>query len=83
MCAGDGEFDRPFAIAIDANDEIYVVEPLRNRVQKFTIDGEFLTGWGSSGTGDGEFDRPFGIAIDATGAIFLADPGNQRIQVFR
>jgi sugar lactone lactonase YvrE len=75
-------FSKPSDIAIDSSGYVYVVEWWNHRVQKFTADGQFLTGWGIEGAGDGEFDYPYGIAVDASGFVYVADGLNYRIQKF-
>ena len=80
--SGPGMLNGPAGIAFDANDDLYVVDSLNNRVQVFTKNGEFLKTWGSPGSADGEFNRPWGIAIDGEGAVYVADWGNHRVQKF-
>ena len=55
---------------------------IKNRVQKFTNDGTFLTEWGSKGFGYGEFDYPGDVVVDTSGNIYVVDRRNQRIQKF-
>jgi len=79
---GDGEFDTPTGIAVDANGDVYVTDMNNHRVQKFTNDGAFLAKWGGLGSGDGQFRFPTGIAVDANLNVFVADQFNSRIQKF-
>ena len=44
----NGQFSYPDNIAIDSQNDVYVVDSGNNRVQKFTYDGKFITKWGSS-----------------------------------
>ena len=62
-----GMLNGPAGIAFDANDDLYVVDSMNNRVQAFTRTGEFLRAWGSPGSSEGEFNRPWGITIDRRG----------------
>ncbi|PYM03608.1 MAG: hypothetical protein DMD82_16510, partial [Candidatus Rokuibacteriota bacterium] len=39
---GDGQFDRPFALATDGAGNVYVCDYNNGRVQKFTSTGTFL-----------------------------------------
>src|SRR5439155_829360 len=80
--SGDGEFNNPYGIAVDASGDVFVADTLNNRIQKFTGAGTFLTKWGMSGSGDGEFNAPFGIGVEASGDSFVADNVNSRIQKF-
>ena len=78
----DGRFNSPRGIAINSNDEIYIVDSNNNRIQKFSNTGGFLDKFGSAGTGDSQFDSPNGIAINSTGYIFVVDTANDRVQIF-
>ncbi|MEZ4519232.1 MAG: 6-bladed beta-propeller [Chloroflexota bacterium] len=80
--SGIGQFYFPFGIAIDANDNVFVVNNGDNRVQVFDTSGNFLAQWGSYGTGATEFDGPNGVAVDAAGNVYVVDGGNHRVQVF-
>ncbi|MGE5635174.1 MAG: hypothetical protein ACM3VV_08060 [Deltaproteobacteria bacterium] len=66
---GEGEFYTPFDIAVDSNDDIYVLDTYNNRVQKFTSNGDFIKMWGSQGNGDG--DGSGGFCGGSDGVIFL------------
>lgn len=81
---GDGQFYRPKGIAVNPNtDEIYVVDKVNDRIQKFDSNGKFLLKWGSWGIGPGQILNPEGIGIDSrTGDIYVADENNNRIQKF-
>jgi DNA-binding beta-propeller fold protein YncE len=79
---GDGELHNPLAVAVDAADNIYVIDTDNNRVQKFDPQGRFLTKWGRAGRGDGEFNIPSGIAVDRKGTVYVVDTDNNRIQKF-
>jgi DNA-binding beta-propeller fold protein YncE len=70
-------------IAIDNSGNIYVVETINHRIQKFTSNGNFITKWGSEGKAAGQFKNPKGIAIDNTGNVYVTDTGNNRIQCLK
>ncbi len=83
LVPGDGQFDGPTDIAVDATGNIYVVDSGNHRIQKFDSTGKFLGKWGTRGSGDGQFEFPIGIALDSSGRfIYVADKGNHRIQKF-
>ena len=69
-------------IAIDSQDNIFVVDKGNYRIQKFDSDGNFLTSWGSKGLADGQFIRPIYAASDAQGHVFVTDDRNPIVQKF-
>ncbi|MFC2019121.1 6-bladed beta-propeller [Chloroflexota bacterium] len=79
---GDGQFEYPFGVTLDATGNVYVADSSNDRCQKFNNSGTFLAEWGFSGAGDGEFTFPVGIAVDASGNVYVADQNNHRIQKF-
>ena len=80
--SGDGQFNFPFGLAVDAADRIIVTENFNNRVQIFDESGNFLSKFGSVGSGNGQFSGPRGIAVNSSSDIIVADPTFHRIQVF-
>ena len=65
----DGRFQKPRAIAIDAEDMIYVVDKT-GRIQKFDDTGRFILGWRTPAIESG---KPTGLSIDTDGAVMVAD----------
>jgi DNA-binding beta-propeller fold protein YncE len=59
---------------------VYVLD--FNRIQKFTINGNFILKWGSEGDGESQVKEARGIAIDSQNNVYVADAGNYRIQKF-
>ena len=80
--SGDGQFDRPSGIALDAYGYVYVSDFGRHRVQKFDSDGNFICKWGSEGTGEGQFKCPRGVAIDSEGYLYVVEYMGHRVQKF-
>jgi sugar lactone lactonase YvrE len=73
----------PRRIAIGLDGSIYVVDSGRNRIVKFSPDGQILSSWGSEGSGDGQFSGLSSVAVDpTTDKVYVADSLNRRIQVF-
>jgi parallel beta-helix repeat protein len=82
---GEGYFNYPLDCEIyEASDDkyIYVVEFSNCRIQKFTLNGDFILKWGILGNCAGEFINPEGIAVDKYGFVYVSDTGNSRIQKF-
>jgi YD repeat-containing protein len=80
--SGDGQFNRPDAIDVDAEGNVWVGDQNNGRVQRFNQNGEYLAQFGTKGSGEGQFNfiNPFGIATDDQGGIWVTDPNNNRIQ---
>jgi DNA-binding beta-propeller fold protein YncE len=79
--ARPGQFTRVSDVATDRAGDVYVTDP-RNRVEKFTSQGEFILQWGSKGDGKGELDGPSGIATDRAGNVYVVDRRNDRVEKF-
>jgi DNA-binding beta-propeller fold protein YncE len=80
--SGDGQLDRPSGLAVDPDDNLFVVDHLNNRIQKLSPQGELLARWGMAGSGHGEFNLPWGVCVDRQGQVYVADWRNDRVQTF-
>jgi len=90
LIAGEPGF-APTGLTVDQDGNLYVIDALNHRVQKYDSAGELLFQWGSQGAGDGEFnfaqeempDTPLGdLALDVEGNVYVVDYGNHRVQKF-
>ena len=79
---GDGEFNLPTGVALDAQGNVHVADTFNSRVQEFAPDGTFLAKWGTHGNADGQLNCPQALAFDVAGNLYVADTGNHRIQKF-
>lgn len=77
-------FNVPDGIAVDQQGNLYVMDSLNDRVQKFDNDGMFITMWGSSGDQDGQFQcgNYCMVAVDNKSNVYVTDIGNSRVQKF-
>lgn len=81
---GDGQFNRPFGIAIDpVTHDLFIAERGNHRISRITSNGAFVMKWGMLGAGAGQFYAPVGVAADASGHVYVSDYGNHRVQKFR
>ena len=79
---GPGQFVFPVSIAQDPHGFLYVGEyGDKQRIQKFTVAGEYVTEFGEHGSGEGQFQRPSGMSWQ-NGEVYVVDAFNDRIQVF-
>jgi len=79
--SGNGQFDHPVGVAVNAAGEVFVADKGNHRIQKFSGTGVFLMQWDLPG-GDGYFDLPEGLATNAAGDLYVGDAGLHRIQRF-
>jgi DNA-binding beta-propeller fold protein YncE len=66
--AEPGQFNVPHGIAIDRQGIVYVADRENSRIQRFTLDGEFIDQWT-------DVARPCDMFIDGAGRIFVAEIG--------
>ena len=78
----DGQFIYPATIDIDSSGNVYVVDVINARVQKFDSAGNHLLTIGKQGGKAGTFYRPKGVAVDTTGNIYVSDSFLGVVQVF-
>lgn len=85
---GDGQFNAPKAVEVDAEGNLYVADSYNNRMQKFSGWGgtvvnsphAYLMQFGASGNGNGQFLGIVSVAVDAAGNIYALD--QSRVQKF-
>jgi ABC-type Fe3+ transport system permease subunit/DNA-binding beta-propeller fold protein YncE len=75
---GAGEFNKPRSVAVDKQDNVYVVD-MTARVQKFSSNGVFLLSWQMPQT---DLGKPKGMGHDRDGNILVVEPHYQRVNVF-
>lgn len=80
--SGDGQFSRPFGVALDPLGRLYVTDWDNRRVQVFDRSGNFRFKFGSQGYANGQFQWPAGIEVSPGGEVFVSDNGRNDIQVF-
>jgi DNA-binding beta-propeller fold protein YncE len=75
---GVGQFNKPRSVAVDKQDNLYVVD-MTGRVQKFSPDGKFILSWQMPQT---ELGKPKGMSCDKDGNILVIEPHYQRVNHF-
>ena len=80
--SGDGQFDVPESVAVDASGNVYVADTNNHRIQKFDSNAGYVGQWGTIGAAESELSQPYGVVIDDSGDVLVADTYNHRIQKF-
>jgi YD repeat-containing protein len=80
--SGEGQFNKPEALAIAPSGKIYVTDRGNDRVEVFSATGSFLSTFGKDGSGSGEFSQPNGVAVASNGHVYVADSNNSRVEIF-
>jgi DNA-binding beta-propeller fold protein YncE len=79
----EGNFFQPTNIALGPDKHLFVSDTGNFRVQKFTLDGEFVQSFGAGvGTAPGNFARPKGVAVDREGRLYVVDAAFATVQIF-
>ena len=78
---GNGEFSWPYGLAFDVKNDLYVSDYNNNRIQKFTVNGEYVCKFGTRGVLSGQIINPLSILV-YNNEVFVADQDNHRISVF-
>jgi DNA-binding beta-propeller fold protein YncE len=76
---GEGELASPAGLTI-AGGELYVADHDNDRIQVFSLNGEFVRAIGSSGVEPGQFSHPAGVAVSSDGLLFVAEDASRRVQ---
>ena len=80
---GNGKFQSITGIAVDNKGYLYVADRELHCIQKFTLNGQFVSQFGSKGTTENHFNAPHGLVLSQSKLLFVCDSNNHRIQVFK
>ena len=78
---GDGNVSLPSGVVATADGRIWVVDEIRETIQVFDRDGNFVAKTGEKGVAPGEFAHPSSLTSNGRGLIALTDRGIGRVQV--
>ena len=67
-----GRMDEPSGVAVDGKGVVYVADYWDKRIQRFTLDGKFLSSYAVSGWVSGDYQEPY-LAVDTRGHLFATD----------
>lgn len=74
--------DLPTQVAVDAQGNVYVLEPGQRRVARFDAAGTLLGRFGAPGSGPGQFSSVTDITVDPAGNVLVLDRTAKAVSVF-
>ena len=80
--SGDSKLNYPVGVAVDHH-VIAVSDYNEHVVKKYSLQGDYLSKFGSHGSGGGQFNKPRGLCFNSKGLLYVVDNGNHRVQVFK
>jgi DNA-binding beta-propeller fold protein YncE len=78
-----GNLVRPKGVAVDSENNLYVIESYHDHLLIFDEQARFLLPIGGAGKASGSFYLPGGVWIDRGNRVFVADTFNGRVAVFQ
>jgi hypothetical protein len=87
--ATNASFGPPWAVTVDSTDNLFITDPLNERIRKVgtngiitTVAGNGIQGFaGDGGAGNNaNLSMPRGLAVDNANNVFITDTGNNRIR---
>jgi hypothetical protein len=75
-------FGNPWAVAFDADAQLYVLDAQAAQVHVFDKAGKYVRTIGKRGAGPGELQAPAGLAISTDGFVVVNDPAKGGLQLF-
>ena len=73
----DATYKEATAVAVDANDNVFVFNRGTHPMIVFNSEGDILDTWGH-----GEFSNPHGITIGPDGSVYTVDNGDHTVKIF-
>jgi DNA-binding beta-propeller fold protein YncE len=81
-CASESGLTYPEGIDIDSSGNVYVAAQSSRCVEKFDLNGNFISLLRSKGTDDTRFQLPYALAIDSLNNIYVSESDSSCIQKF-
>jgi len=75
-------FSQPSGMALDNENNFYVVNISNTSIKKFDATGKIVPGWGDAGREFRKLKAPAGIAVDSRGAVYVTDIKTDSVFIF-
>lgn len=76
-------FAEPYAVDVNrSSGEVYVMDRLNHRIQRFSAGGTYLNNVGARGTQKGTFSWPEGLTVAPDGGVWAVDTRGDRVERF-
>jgi len=82
MFIGKGKLGNPYDVAVTHSNYLLVADYSHNCIYRYTLDGNYVSKFGTKGTDQCQFNRPYSLTTDMYGFTFVADTYNHRISIF-
>lgn len=82
---GPGQFNYPVDAGFDADGDLYVLDALNSRVQRFRWEDNayrYQMHFGERGTSEGSFQIPKSLAVTPSGHVYVTDSLGDKVIVF-
>src|SRR5207253_8514418 len=79
--SGNGQFQFPRGVTVDADGSIWVSDSIRGIVQHFTSTGTYLAQLGALGSADNQLLRAADVEVDANN-VYVADVDTHKVKVW-
>ncbi len=85
MGNSNAQLNLPAAISVDSKGNMYVADPVNNRIQLWKpgeLLGTTIVGGNGAGNNANQLNYPTGVFVDPFNNIFVVDQNNHRVQYF-
>ena len=79
---GEGQLGQPCDVKVNTNNQLLVADWDHHCIYTFTLDGNYISKFGSRGYGRGRLSNPCSLTTDWYGFIVVAEYSNHRVSIF-